>query len=191
MDTTMSLISPEGQLVLSLHQRADRKGHVVVKSALADLILYTIATGKITPAKRRPTGALVGLELRSGRVASPEAKEIRQAALGRLRDYTTFLDTIDAIGYTPQVLRAAIMVHYDKLCSEGLGSDGNCALMDIEIGLKLVPPKVREVIELLAAGYGPQSVGDKLGVNGSRLASEAFDLLSAALEGGQNGSKTQ
>lgn len=192
----MARTSAIGSLVLHLHERALQEGRIAVEDESANQVLDTIRRGYRSKHYRRggeqPTGVVAGLELRQGYARSAEAKTIRQGALNRLRDFPVFLRAVDELGYTPQVLRAALSLHYSRLDEAELGSDENCILMDIQQATsrldkqprKEEAPRPSEVIALLAGGLGPQEVGAHFKTNGSRLVGRVLKQLSVELEGG-------
>jgi hypothetical protein len=174
-------ISTVGQLVLTLRQQAEEEGRLREPDPTneEDTLAVQVLSGMRVEGKPKSEGTLIGSELRSGRVNHPKAKAIRYAASQRLRDYTTFLRAADELGYTPEVLRAALLYHYDHLSGEHIGSDGHCILMDIQQFVADCDERTRQVVAVLANGYGPQGVGTALGVqNGSRLVARTLRLLS-------------
>lgn len=175
------------QLILYLHRRAIEEGRIKESDPLADEILRTLE-GHIphTNGRELPRGVAIGLELRHGQAHLPEAKAIRSAALRRLINYEVFLNSVDELGYTPQHIRAALTIHFERLRSEELGSDGNCILMDLDTALKQCNEQTREVVLLLIRGFGPQAIGEYFGVNGSRILGRALKELSRKLEGNRN-----
>lgn len=178
------------KLILYLHRRAIEEGRIKESDPLADEILRTLE-GYIphTNGRELPRGVAIGLELRHGQAHLPEAKAIRSAALRRLMNYEVFLNSVDELGYTPQNIRAALTIHFERLRSEELGSDGNCILMDLDTALKQCNERTREVVLLLISGLGPQAIGEALGTNGSRLVGRTLKNLSRILEGSNNGKK--
>lgn len=192
----MARTSAIGALVLHLHERAIQEGRLVVEDEGANQVLDAIRRGYRSRHYRRgaeqPAGVVAGLELRQGYARSAQAKAIRQGALNRLRDFPVFLRAVDELGYTPQVLRAALSLHYSRLDEAELGSDENCVLLDIKQAAsrldrqprKEEAPRPSEVIDLLAGGLGPQEVGAHFKTNGSRLVGRVLKQLSVELEGG-------
>lgn len=173
--------------MLELHRQAEVEGRLAPldvtneEDALAGQVIETLTGGH--DGKAKTEGALIGSELRSGRVNHQKAKTIRFTAGNRLRDYTTFLRTVDELGYTPEVIRAALIFHYEQLQYEELGSEGHCILMDIQTAVATCDTRTRQVVALLANGYGPQEAGAVLGLNGSRLVSKTMRDLGKLLEG--------
>ncbi len=181
-------VSGIGQLVLYLNERADREGRLKVLDMQAELMMCAVAgmyDGLTTPEMfQLPLSVLIGLELRSGRIVSERGKTIRRAALSRLNDYDVFLGAVDDIGYTAQVVRAALTVHWSRLSSAYLGSDGHCVYLDIATARDQAPENVRTVITLLPA-MGPQELGVAFQTNGSRLVGRCLSTLSRILNGKQ------
>lgn len=174
------------QLILFLHKRAIAEGRLKEHDPLADEILRTLEGEDRYNGRDIPRGVVIGLELRHGQAHLPEAKAIRSAALRRLMDYDVFLRSVEELGYTPQNIRAALTIHFERLRSEALGSEGNCILMDLDAALKRCTDRTREVVFLLISGLGPQAIGEHFGVNGSRILGRALKTLSRILEGNRN-----
>lgn len=185
----MAGISTIGQLILWLNERAREEGRIEVSDPVASLVIETLEGDGAVPDGRfrdLPLGVQVGLELRRGRAFSDEAKAIRSAALARLRDYEVFLAAIDALGYTPQLVRAALSIHFERLLDEELGTAGNCVLLDIETARQRAPEDIQQAVDLLPR-MGPQDIGVELDTNGSRLVGRAMATMSRILEGRYNG----
>jgi len=178
-------VSALGQLILYLHSRALVEGRLHEDDATASQIIAVLSDEQWQPEGKfrdLPLGVQVGLELRSGRAFSDEARNIRQAALARLRDYELLVAAIDELGYLPQLIRAALSLHYEQLEEEPLGSDGNCILIDLQAARAKAPEEVQHVVDLLPS-MGPQSIGEELDTNGSRLVGRSMALLNRILEG--------
>lgn len=193
----MRRASAIGELVLHLNREARAEGLIFEEDEEATQLLATIRRGLPpryrTPGAQPPEAVTVGMELRTGSTDSRPARRIREYALAHLAHWSTFLRAADILGYTPQVVRAALMIHYPRLEQEAIGTDGNCILVDLQQGAALLDqqerkegaPRPSEVVAMLAAGKGPQEVGTHYGVNGSRLVGQVLKQLSLVLEQGE------
>ena len=189
----MRRTSTVGVLVLYLNERAAKEGRISVEDARATQVLNTIRFGhRGRRGGAMPPAVIAGLELRQGGATTAVAKSIRQGALKRLEDFSVFMLAIDELGYTPQLIRAALSVHFPRLAQAELGTEENCILLDIQQATarldnrhrKEDAPLPSEVVALLAGGFGPQEVGSRFKTNGSRLVGRVMKQLSVELEGG-------
>lgn len=177
----MGAISAIGRLVLYLHECAEINNGVTPRAAA---FILALREGIVSFMGEGITvEAAAGLEIRSGRAHSKEARSIRRAALARLRNYNVLLGAVDALGYTPQLVRAALAYHWTRLGREEAGADGNCVYIDLFSAMSQSPLDVRRVCAMLAAGYSSQEIGSRLGVNGSRAVGGAVARLGRILEG--------
>jgi hypothetical protein len=183
------MTSAIGQLILYLNASARAEGRVTEYDETAKQVLDTLRS-EDNPRGRLPQGVVTGLELRRGSAHTPEAKAIRAYALGELRSYDRFLHAVDTIGYTPQLVRAALTLHWEQLEADPLGSDGNCVLLDIQQAVAKATPTTRAVVAHLIKGDGPQQIGEALDTNGSRVVGRALKEVSRILEG-CNGTPTR
>lgn len=168
-------------LILHLHQQAQAEGRITERYALADAVLAVLTNGPTPDVARPSDGECIGRELYSGRTASVPASVIRRRAGQALTNYTVFLAAVDTLGYTPQVVKAAVG-HWQQLEDADLGEDGNCVLLDIRVALTKASEPTRKTIALLQAGIGPRRVGELLGENGTRLVGKAYLEVSRLLE---------
>lgn len=172
--------SPLSQFIIYLHERALADGRV---PALTDHELTVL------DAIRRGTGSAedqevsVGLELYDGRPHSDLARRIQRRAVSTLSDLDLALQNVDEAGYTAINLRSLLSTHFDNLRYAALGSDANCAYLDIRTAIEQASDKTRTVAWLLVAGIGPQELGKMLNTNGSRKINRALAELARILEG--------
>ena len=171
-----------GTLVLYLHDKGRAEGRFTDLDN-ADLAAELQLAEDIMAGIRGENDNSVGAELRTGRANSDIANLIRLKVQRALLNYGTLLDSIDKNGYVPQNLRAALMFHWERLCSEPLGSDGNLICIDIRSAAENAPEDYQEAINRLMNGQGPQLIGEELEVNGSRLVGKALKHISCVLEG--------
>lgn len=197
-----------GQLILHLHERAKAEGNIRVREKEATRVLDVLRYGYRSRYYRRAgttenAGVTAGVELRQGMAQSALARTIRQSAIARLRDYAVFMVAVDTLGYSPQLLRAALSIHWERLASAEMGSDGNCVRLDIEVavaaldtewktsgsrhseasGMDAQTPRPSDIVSYLQQGYGPQEIGKLYDTNGSRLVGRLLKALSNKLGG--------
>jgi hypothetical protein len=182
----MSGSSNLSRLILLLHCEAERLGRIKEHHPDAERIIHILRAEQFEldrPWKSLPECVRTGIELRQGRVNGETAKRIRKYALERLNEYGTFLMVADRLGYTTHVIRAALLVHWERLKDEALGSDGNCIRVDIMAAVATASDEARYVAKQLSLRNGPQQLSKELGTNGSRLVSKALYELATILEG--------
>lgn len=171
-----------GVLVLYLREKGIEEGRFAHLDT-DDLAAELREAEDIVAGIRGESNSSIGAELRTGRTSSEEAKLIRLRAQRALLSYPTLLNSIDAIGYTPQNLRAALLFHWELISNEPLGSDGNAVYIDVMAATETAPEDYKEAIRRMMSGQGPQLIGEELGVNGSRLVGKALKHISCVLEG--------
>ncbi len=171
-----------GTLVLYLRDKGHAEGRFDGLDTI-DLAPELLEAEVIIAGIRGENDNSIGAELRAGRANSDAANLIRLKVQRSLYSYPTLLDSIDKNGYVPQNLRAALLVHWERLSAEPLGAEGNCVAIDIMSAAEKAPDDYREAICRLIKGQGPQQVGEELGVNGSRLVGKALKHISCVLEG--------
>lgn len=181
-------ISPLGSFILWLNDRALSEGRVKNTTEQASDILIALRHG--ADLAGADEAARIGLELRDGRPHSEVARQIQRAALARLRDLTLLLINVDEQGYTPVNVRALLSIHYGELAYAALGTDANCAYIDLDVAIKQASDKSRIVAELLIQGKGPQEIGEELKTNGSRRINRALAEIAKILEGRYGGKET-
>lgn len=174
------------RLVLHAHDRAAQESRVGITDDTATQVLATLRKPRV-PSRSSLPGVNIGLELKTGRVWSKEARAIRLYAMNALRSYETFLEACDSLGYTPQIIRAALSYHWSTLRSSDLWSDGHCIKLDIEGAVAVLPERDQEVVDMMQHGCGPHDIGKELStpetkVNGSRLVGKVLLAISQQLE---------
>lgn len=181
-------------LILHLHQQAVNEQRVHVIDGTAERVIDLMRRGYRSRFYRweeeMTEGTAAGIELRQGVARTEVARAVRQAAVSRLRNFSVFLLAVDTLGYSPQILRAALSIHWERLASATLGSDENCVKLDIEAALAQLDaragsdtPRPSDVAALLCQGMGPQEIGVVYSTNGSRLVGGLLKQLSDALGG--------
>src|SRR5262245_39102143 len=125
------MASPLAQFITYLHTRAQAEGRVPELDTAALQFLSAVAGG---PADWLPKTEEVnaGLELHDGRPHSDLARRIQRRAVSELTDLELTLENLDAAGYTTINLRALLSTHFDRLRYAPLGTDANCAYIDIK-----------------------------------------------------------
>lgn len=185
----MTVIAPGatsalGKLILWVHEQALRARLISTVSRDADQVLDGIQ-GRVPEFGKLSEAQIAGLELRSGRPQNDIAKTIQRRAVRYLQSVDAALGALDAMGYTPTVIRGLLQHHYSTLAGAAIGSDAHLVYVDLATAIEKASEKTREVVLLLVAGYSPQEIGVKLQTNGSRRIGRAMSELSRILEGRQ------
>lgn len=175
--------SPLSTFITWLHLRAVEDGRVPSITPEAYAVMMGILGEPATEHTANREAQLVGLELHDGRPHSDLARRIQRRAVSELTDLELTLQNVDAAGYTTINLRALLSTHFDALRYAELGSDANCAYLDIRTAIERASDKTRTVAWLLVAGIGPQELGKMLNTNGSRKINRALAELARILGG--------
>lgn len=183
------MVSPLGQFILWLNERASAEGRIPEINDEALDLLNALRDGATREDARKFETIHVGLELRDGRPHSDTARKVQRRAVSELENLGLALVNVDEAGYTAINVRAFLTHHFFDLRRAPAGSDANCAYVDLIGALRQASERARLVACLLIAGYKTQEVGELLSKrnqkteNGSRHIHRALAEVSKILEG--------
>src|SRR5262245_33263325 len=130
------MASPLAQFIVYLHTRALQEGRVPSLTNEAYAVMLGILGEPIGDNPALNDAHAVGLELHDGKTHSDLARRIQRRAVSELADLELTLENVDAAGYTTINLRALLSTHFDTLRYAPLGSDANCAYVDIKTAIE-------------------------------------------------------
>ena len=174
------MVSHLAEFILWLHARAEQEKRIPFMTPEALAVLCGL---RHQPVIAETDEYRVGLELRDGRPHSELARRLQRRAMAETDDPMLVLANVDEAGYTVINIRALLSQHYWSLQDAPLGTDANCAYIDLTTAINRASDRTRLVAWLLIAGLGPQEIGKLLATNGSRKINRALAELARILEG--------